>query len=544
VAQSFTLSASQLLYSRVEAEYSPKGRSGYQVVFHSPSLSATEVSAIERRVQCFQGDGDRLQFFTLETGRVAIVYSTIIEPDMRINDKEGRRGAFIAHALIFEPNDFARVRNDPFLVLEAERESPIFVNEPQVLADEIGAKKATIPIMVSATPRRTVEPPSGWSAPELAKLEDWMERGRTDQTLMFLADATQTEELMSVIHFFASPQERLALSFDTAVDGCQPTPGMYWAVGGRKRLSNAKIIIVEYDKPRLPDIPPTAPKAVGYGTWLKHSLKESVTNTIEMIPTAQFLAGLWAENRWQNPDFELSAVATQQFVQFHWGAIFPRIISALEIHLGSAMAQNFAQALSRLGWQPQTQFRMAIEQQVDVKHLAHYVYHWLLMTNTTDLANEADKLLALADVAQYLPLRILALLNQKKRLFNRDKQSEALSQTLDYAVNTSLQNGNNLFEETLLQLCPKFTTPDRLVTQFTAPFIAQHLTGQNYPEDIIINVIDAFLDVGAGRHLAPLTEFVSRLSSKSLQQIQRKFKNTMPAPQFAQAVDMRLRQKF
>lgn len=432
------VNAYQLLYSRVEADYSPKGRSGYQVVFHSPALSAQEVSTIERRVQCFQGEGEvRTQFFILETRRAVLIRCVTITPDATINDKDMRRGVFIAHALIFEPQDFARIGNDPFWLLDAPNVADMFLSDAEGLADALRTKNPTLSLTVSSTPRAYIEPPSQWSGAELAKLAIWMERTTIDQTLMFLGGSYQVEEMMRVVHYFASRHERLLLSFDTWVDGCQPPPNTYWAVGGRKRITNSKFVVVDLERPRLPDTPATtAPKVDGYGSWLKHFLKDSVQTVIEYTPTAQFLGDVWRDGQWSEPTFALSAVAIDHFVTFHWQTLSPRIVTVLEAHLNSAMAQSLVSQLPQLGWSQFDLFYLAILQQPQLNRLAMTVYQWILQTGASDLSGDADKLVALGEAGHHPQLQVVGLLNTKKgmmgRVFSRgDKTGDTLEAVLN-----------------------------------------------------------------------------------------------------------------
>ena len=82
-----TLKAAQLIYTRVEAAYSPQRRDGFQTVYRSATLSPSDIGAIEQRIQCFQPPTSavvRRQYFTLCTGAVVLTQTRQIEthPDI------------------------------------------------------------------------------------------------------------------------------------------------------------------------------------------------------------------------------------------------------------------------------------------------------------------------------------------------------------------------------------------------------------------------------------------------------------------------------
>jgi hypothetical protein len=112
----------QMIFTRVEPEYSPQHKSGFQTVYSSRELSIADVKQIERRVQCFQANDpalERWQFFTLESGLVVLTHSVTIESHPQIIDRNRRGGVFLAHCLIFRREDFQKwTHNDPFRIFD------------------------------------------------------------------------------------------------------------------------------------------------------------------------------------------------------------------------------------------------------------------------------------------------------------------------------------------------------------------------------------------------------------------------------------------
>ncbi len=94
-----TILIDHFLYGRVEGEYSPRRRSGFQTIYSPEGTDPSDIEALEKRLLCFQPDRSnriRLQFFT--HNRLVIVGHTCrVEPHLEIIDRNGRTGAFIAH---------------------------------------------------------------------------------------------------------------------------------------------------------------------------------------------------------------------------------------------------------------------------------------------------------------------------------------------------------------------------------------------------------------------------------------------------------------
>ena len=115
-----SIAVDQLIYTRVEEEYSREGQAGFQTFYHS-GLPQPIVSAVEQRVRRFDvshKNARRFQFFTLGN-KVILSHSVPIESHPQIIDKSHRPGAFLAHCLIYNIHDFKLCfQNDPFIVLD------------------------------------------------------------------------------------------------------------------------------------------------------------------------------------------------------------------------------------------------------------------------------------------------------------------------------------------------------------------------------------------------------------------------------------------
>src|SRR5205085_1455212 len=111
--------AAQLIYGNVEAEDSPSGRRGYQTLYVTPgSLSASDVAELESRLfyvpKEAQPPPPKHLFTTLRSGKRAVAQIVSLPGA----DRFGRSGRYLAHVLIFDSQEFARLHNDPFHVFE------------------------------------------------------------------------------------------------------------------------------------------------------------------------------------------------------------------------------------------------------------------------------------------------------------------------------------------------------------------------------------------------------------------------------------------
>jgi len=113
--------ADQLIYTRVEADYSPIRKSGFQTVYHS-GLTREIVDIIEQRVRCFgaaKADSARLQFFPACDNKVVLAHTISIQTHPEIVDRSYRPGAFLSHCLILNAQDFEKkLQNDPFALFD------------------------------------------------------------------------------------------------------------------------------------------------------------------------------------------------------------------------------------------------------------------------------------------------------------------------------------------------------------------------------------------------------------------------------------------
>lgn len=226
--------AEQLIYSRVEPHFSPVRKDGFQTVYKSDRLSSAEVSAIESRIQCFlpeRPESIRYQFFTLDSGAIVLTGTTAIESHPEIIDKDRRKGAFIAHALVLSPKEFQKVENDPFSLMD----SFPFLHDAEAMVRSFGQATGVAPhVEIDVSPSERI-PVSSWSGAEAKKLialglqaEVLVKSGRS---VLLSGKDSEIEEALRTCLFLIPRDKRLGCSFDTCADRCPVRHGLYWAIG-------------------------------------------------------------------------------------------------------------------------------------------------------------------------------------------------------------------------------------------------------------------------------------------------------------------------
>lgn len=248
-----------VIFARVERAFSPRNSSGYQIVYQSPALGK-ETAQIEKRLQCFETGrrrSERYQFFWTERGQAVLAKSvSLIQPDPDVIDI-AQRDAFLAHALIVSKEAFASVRNDPFAICEAAEREDLFAQDVEKLVgylrQEAPVEKLFVPMRKRAEVSYLLQ---YWRPEELLKLYQLglqapTLRGKQQSILLLAEDQDDIFLLLNVILMLVPPEDRVACTFDTCVDGCYPAAGSFWAMGSSRGKSNPGLLSIRLVEQRL-----------------------------------------------------------------------------------------------------------------------------------------------------------------------------------------------------------------------------------------------------------------------------------------------------
>lgn len=414
--------AAQLIYSRVEIDYSFQRRPGYQTVYRSPSLAPDEVTLIERRVQCFKPTGisdERLQCFALPSGKFVVSRTVSITPDPEITDKALRPGAFIAHCLILSPVEFAAIDNNAFALFETFG----FVDDPTLMVtDYIRAPSVEEPLRIDVSHYLSFD--TFWSEEEAFKLlslglqaPDFV-KGR--RSVMIVGSTTEIQETVQTIVTRLDPTQRVACSFDTCVDGCLTQPGTYWAIGMNQRQSGTATRdtpFIDASTRRIQGGLVTQLSDDLYLSWLRHA--STLPNGRELVracgPTVQQLATAFVLHRRPRTE-ELNAEGCADFAAFHGKRVWAEVETALSSTLGKSLAASLAQYLQENS-DRQDMIEIlagAAAQQFSLVDLAELVVDWLLTEHPELRENEWRTLSELGTNSKNITLCFLSIVNPRK----------------------------------------------------------------------------------------------------------------------------------
>ena len=497
---SHMLSVQHLLFSRVEAAFSPQGRNGYQVVYQSPSLSKENVQQIEKRVQCFQTnerDIDRYQFFWTDQGQAVITKSVLVEPDRDIIDRDGRRDAFIAHALILAKEPFARIRNDPFAVITAAENNHIFAEDVGQLVHYIREKAPAEQITVTVRRHPAVDLMAGWSAQLLYELyglgRDAAGLLQRRESLHFISNSLDNlTDLLSLTLFMLEPYERLACTFDTHIDNCVPPQGIFWAVGGTKRISNTCFHPIYVDDPRIETKlgRQLNPKATPYSAWMRHSLASYVelSEVIPEIYTAQVVAERFVTHL-ALPKEPLGERVLMNFREANRSLIDTAIERALKAQADIEIEEPFLSSIMRY-LSLQEVLNAASREQFEPRFLGEAIYRWIVEEQPNFI--QWSGLRKLAQAATYPPLLLLVSIKTRSR--NPFNRSDALRvQALDMLTENQLSIVLNELKGILM--------PADFITEKTAHVVGQYFLTQSISDEAFENLLKALLKYGDGLYL-------------------------------------------
>lgn len=541
-----------LIYGRVEADYSPKRRSGYQIVYQSSGIES-DIPEIEKRVQCFQYSGqnvERYQYFWSNSGRVVLSRTVpIFTSDETVIDRNRRPGAFVAHSYIIDKDVFQRVRNDPFALFGDQNLFP-YADEETFIA-QAGQWIADPPSEQISIRLRTQyqESDPEWAQEELYKLYQLTEIASTltaqKQSLSFLGDFEDIYAILSLVLFLTTPSKRAFCTFDTFVDGCLPAPGQYWAIGGTKRLANSNFIPIYTENRKIDYKTSTqkegepSPKESHYSVWLRHSLKNSgmlsevVTKSysVQDVEIA-YAAGLSLSLEYDN------LAGLKDFVNVVQTSFDERLFSLLVETVEKPVAVLFSPVAHTYMDLP-ILFNAVSTKKFELRSLTVALYRWLLTDRP--MIKSWKALITLAEESQHASLLLLAgVQNEHHGILGAfwrsgNEREQALIE---------LQNTNCLLEALdelyVTWLKPEdFIIPSTLepVVLYTKSYFEEHMLDEGMFQALVI----AILKIGGGLYLAHLVEFVEKLVKKSTLKILSKVTEKYDADvMFVQRVHARL----
>lgn len=525
------LSAKQMIFTRVESEYSPQRKSGYQTVYRSNGLSASDVKTIEKRVQCFQTNDPSLvrrQFFTLESGQVVLTHSITIESHPQIVDKNRRGGVFLAHCLIFNQNEFELAHNNPFKIFEAFR----FLDNAEAMVEQFNqseGRESECRIKLNKDSR-----PSGgerWSSAEAIKLVAFAEQAAAlkakPQSLFFYGSTEDIDQALRALFSLALKKTRLACTFDTHIEQCVTRPGLYWAVGAPSRPGRSYILINAALR-QVEDSAPGLDMNNMYLAWLQHVAGRNSHQIMAQAPTIEELSQAFEECRRTNQAM-LDKEACESFFALHKKHIMQELRVALSSATSQRLGRLLAEHLLNIG-DKKALIDIAASQSPILKELSWNVTVWLGEQAPEFATLKRNDWKALQKLAHRAPNNTLlfwaAVLGNDKKL-----REEALMKMDSGEFKRALQLILN-------PIAPaNFVTPRHLTTLLGEV----RLMLASIQDEQFVELVRTIIAVGGSSHLdGRLARRVPNLENKALTDLEKELqKSGHVSKGFLQAVRIR-----
>jgi len=554
------INAYQLLFSRVEAaafKDIPQAnikRSGYQVVFHSESI-AEDVPFISKRVQCFQpkdATAERFQFFTTESGYVVVSQSVKIDADPVITDQNQRPGAFIAHCYIFTRSEFSKIANDPFSLIYDDEANlngqRIFIDNPHDMLEVARQQQHTVRLNVSRSSYKTGTMTQDYG--ELNKLLRLARGMNDDRTLAFMGDLGEIEATLENLITLTDRRQRTKISFDTVVDGCNPVPGAYFAVGTTRRIPNSKFVNIDIKNPKI-KVDGKDPKETGYTNWLNSSLAGSdpLESVLKKAESVQQINIAFEEGNLL--DNGLDQVAVNEYIAINSELILSRFKQALESEFSSQSVTLFYQdVMEQSGFfSDETIINAATYMKFQEPSLRQALAHAAYQSFIKHYPNKINQndIVKLGDIGQEandlraITFSVINNLHGSGVLTSLFGGKKKIIEKRDNLISHLIQH--NMLMVVIEELNPfTWSSPSYYVTKQSADQLAHWFAQQQLQEDELIAFIKSIIDAEAGNVLGHLTDATAELSQNNLKKLQKSIqKSKTPINQsFTNAIEKRL----
>jgi hypothetical protein len=501
--------AERLIYTRVETVFSPRRSSGFQTVWKSDTLTAAEVSAVEKCIQCFRPAPGirRLQFFEIPSGKLVLSHTVQIAPHPEIVDRNVRNGAFLVHCFLLSREEMAHLDNDPFRFFDAD----LHLDGVERLVETLGRATGVAP-PVEVVPVETAPGETCWPASEVVRLLGLVLRAddlrRQGRTVSVTGDSGQIEQTLRLAFRLVPVAKRLACTFITWAEGCPVERGLYWGAGATRRLSSDALEVDARER----SVP--AAGAVRrddgelYWEWIENACFKTPLQEVLVQAGSVDLFVRAMEGSPLAADAPLRPKDLEDFLGEYRHAVADRICANFERQIRRKLARELAYHI--LSDVRDADFRANLEAIVpassQIHHLARVAAHWLERA-------------AFPDQDLFPELRDLA---------RRGNHSLLLfwAATLDRKVDTKAR------EEALR----KMTAQDfrRALGKLLHPIHPTHFVDTEHlsellasdrldkaDEEILIDLVERILAVGGGPQLEPLVRCLYRIGEKGRHRLAR-----------------------
>lgn len=223
-----------LVFGRVEPEFSPKRDAGYQTIVWSQGISSTTIREVEALMRCFMPESDddrRIQFAKLSNSQWLVSKSIRPAPDREVFDKNERR-TFLGHGYIVSTETMERIHWNPFAILD----SATFISSADELRQRIaesrggdGPPRTVIEVVGKGSLTESVDDVEAKALGDLTRKAKKL--ARRNESIQLHGSRSNVERALRIAFHFGDRRDRPDCTFDSAVDGCSVPAGRYFLVG-------------------------------------------------------------------------------------------------------------------------------------------------------------------------------------------------------------------------------------------------------------------------------------------------------------------------
>jgi hypothetical protein len=378
------IKARQLIYTRVEPEYSPLKKPGYQVFYRSPSLPQEPSMDILRRVRFFSAANPqtvRLQFFRLPSGEQVFTRTAYLPIRPGINNRAESQRVYCAHCLVLSAVDFSRLGNQPFAIFDR---AP-FVTDPEELVREYDLLTGRERPMVFEPPEMI--PPTGadaWSseAGAVYELSRLALKPRQDQPLVQLVGEWNASiDILRSLFWYIPPAVRTSCTFNTWVDE-RTDLSAYWLVSNSDASLQAPYTVM-MNGLQIPGVA-TAPEDDLYAAWLELKKGQHTIDWVYQLASVQEMCTAFRERRRLIAGL-VSKPTAEEFFAVNRETVAHALERMLNAMFSATVAQAFLPYLLETEPDKRHLISAAAASIIPVRLLAVHLHGWLL-TQAPDFA--------------------------------------------------------------------------------------------------------------------------------------------------------------
>ena len=373
-----TVNGMQMIYTRVEDDFSPTHQGGFQTYYRSPALLQDDVALIEQRVNCYQPvivGTIRRQFFTLPSGNVVLTCSNGIEVNKKINDRCGARGMFLVHCLIFSPDEFIKTNHNPFKIFD---QANFLTDAEQMVRDFSQANNREPTCCFEIDPFTPTEGGEEWwsSARSLVAYADQNRMMKSKgQSLLFYGQADEIDRALRAIFWVVPARLRLGCTFDTCIEGCSVKAGQYWAAGASALRGDPFISIraADYQVGSLKEILPTEDF---YLDWLQKTALQPGAEMFPKVLTFQELNEAFIYK--EKPSKEVMVETyCEEFFTLYSSKVIQNLQSIFARNIDPGLSESFTAYLLELHIPKSQVLSIATSKNMSVHDLTLFVRKWM-----------------------------------------------------------------------------------------------------------------------------------------------------------------------